>query len=144
MRRAGATLVVAAALAVPVAGFAAGGEPVSITVKAPASARVHHRFAVTIKVVASKGALDIAAKPIKLRARMARECGATIKTTSGPTVLDRKLSPQPSAGKSYRFSATGHPRIGKVGKQAICAFLVDADQHQFATSVDTVVRVRRR
>lgn len=145
MRRLGAGLAATAALGLALGGYAgAQGELVRLKVRAPDSVPAKTRFAVTVRVAANAGALDIAAKPLRLRARMAPRCGATIGTSKGPTVIDRKLSPPPRAKTRYRFAASGRVRIRRPGRRTVCAFLVDADQRQFATSVDTVVRVRKR
>jgi hypothetical protein len=144
MRRLAAALVVAAALVLSAAAVArVGGEPVRLTIHSPNSVRVHDRFGVAVQVAASPGALDIAAKPLRVRVRLARECGATFGTTPGPTVIDQRVPP-PQAGARYRAAVKGKVRIGRPGRQTVCAFLVDSEKRQFATSVDKVVRVQRR
>ena len=143
MRRAGAALFATAALGLALAANAgAGGDPIRLAIHTPASVEAHHPFGVAVKVAAGRGTLDIAAKPLRMRVRLAPECGATFGTSPGPTVIDHRLPP-PQAGAPYRAAVKGRARIGRPGRRAVCAFLVDADQRQFATSVDTLVRVRK-
>jgi hypothetical protein len=137
------------ALAVCLAGgvlapAAASAEPISLRVHAPERAAAHTAFDVRVAVVANAGALDIAAKPLRLQVRLAPACGATFAGTEGPTVMNRKLEPPPVADVRYDESFTGRARAG-LGSYSLCAFLVQhGDGRQFATSVDTPVDVTKR
>jgi hypothetical protein len=135
----GAAFLLAAALPA-----AAAAEPISLRVHAPARAAAHSAFAVRVAVVANAGALNIAAKPLRLQVRLAPECGATFAGTGGAKVMNRKLKPPPVPDVRYHEDFTGHGRA-KLGSYSLCAFLVQAgDARQFATSIDTPVDVTKR
>ena len=103
-------------------------DPVRLTVAASSSA-------ITITVAADPGALDPRAGPVRLQAKLARgECGGSFAFTSGTTVIDAALDPQPVAGAAYNASATGTPGAGP-GTFTVCAFL-DDDERQFTTDTD--------
>jgi len=71
----------------------------------------------------------------------AGECGGSYLGTTGGTVIDAVLCPQPSPSTSYTASAAGTTRPPKTGTLTVCAFLDDNEYRQFATDVDTQVRV---
>jgi hypothetical protein len=79
--------------------------------------------------------------PIRLQAKLSRgECGGSFAFTSGTTVIDAALDPQPVTGSAYNASATGTPGAG-AGTFTVCAFL-DDDERQFATDTDSQITVR--
>ena len=129
-------------LAVGPAG-GAQGDPVRINVAAPKVVAANANLRISIKVAASRGAFDIAARPVRLRVRMAGECGGSYAGTVGPRVYDRKLSPQPTKQGAYSKSLRPSVRLHHVGVQTVCAFVEDSQHRQFATSTDVTVRVKR-
>lgn len=134
-----AGLVAVGALALPAAALA---EPVDLSVKAPKRIGEKTSFKVHVAVRADAGALDIATAPLRLRVRMARECGGSYGGTTGPKVMDRVLSPAPVTGQPYSATLTGTGRVPKVGTYAVCTFLEEeVDSRQLATAVDTSVKV---
>ncbi|HEY2638064.1 MAG TPA: hypothetical protein VGI54_11780 [Solirubrobacteraceae bacterium] len=139
MRRAVGGLVAVGALALPAAALA---EPVDLSVHALKRVGEKTPFKVSVGVRADAGALDIATAPLRLRVRLAPECGGTYGGTTGPKVMDRRLAPAPVAGRPYAARLTGTGKVPKVGTYAVCAFLEEkGDSRQFATAVDTTVKV---
>lgn len=116
-------------------------EPVSLAVTAPATAGVGETFTVAVAVQADPGALDIAAQPLRLRVRLAPECGGSFAGSEGPTAIDRTL-PAPTPGARYSAEASGRVRIGgAAGTETVCAFLEDAQERQFATETEATVTI---
>jgi hypothetical protein len=118
-------------------------EPVTLTVSAPSVVAAKARFKLGVRIEAEAGALDIAARPLRLRVRMAPECGGTFDGTEGPTAIDRSLI-VPTNGAAYDASISARTRLTGFGTWTVCAFLEDAEQRQFATSTDTEVTVSRQ
>lgn len=140
----GRTALAACLAGAVLAPAAASAEPISLRVHAPERAAAHTAFNVRVAVVANAGALDVAAKPLRLQVRLAPACGATFAGTEGPTVMNRKLKPPPVADVRYHESFSKKARAG-LGSYSLCAFLVQhGDGRQFATSVDTPVDVTQR
>ena len=142
MRRGVAGLVAVGALALPAAALA---EPVDLSVKAPKRAAAKHAITVRVTVRADPGALDIRTAPLRLRVRLAPECGASFGGTTGPTAIDRVLRPAPATGKAYKATLSGKAKVRYFKTYAVCAFLEEkVDSRQFATAVDTTVKVTKR
>jgi hypothetical protein len=138
-------LLGAALLALAAAAPAAGADPVTLLSRAPARAAAHAAFTVRVTVAAGPDAFAIATGPLRLRVRLAPECGATFAGTAGRTAIDRRLSPEPAVGVRYRATLRGRVRERAFGTYAVCAFLEQrSDSRQLATDVDTVVAVTRR
>jgi hypothetical protein len=140
LRRALPLAVAVVLLAAPAGALGAAGEPIAVTANAPAVVASGSHFRLTVSVAAEAGALDIAAQPLRLRVRLAHECGGSFAGTRGPTALDRVL-PAPSAGASYRARAVARPKAGKAGAETVCAFLEDAQGRQFATETEERLRI---
>ncbi len=133
MKRAAALLAVAALVAGPSAVSADTFTPVRMQVTFAPVARLHKPLKVTVKVSADPGVLDVRQGPLRARVKLTRgECGGTFDYTSGTTLLDRRLSPQPATGLAYQGSATGSGRPAAYGVQTLCVYLED-DFQQFAT-----------
>jgi hypothetical protein len=120
-------------------------EPVSLAVTAHSTASRHAPFRVRVAVTADPGALDVRTAPLRVRVRLAPECGGSFTGTAGRTILDRELSPQPAAGQAYSATATGAKMPAAYGTFAVCAFLEEeGDNRQFATETDGLVAVTHR
>ncbi len=117
-------------------------EPVSVTATAPAYAGANTPFPLQVDVAAEPGALDIAAQPLRLRVRLAPECGGSFAGTEGQTAIDRVL-PAPLAGTAYAASVSTSVKLGPLGQETVCAFLEDAQERQFATDTEETVAVIR-
>ncbi len=117
-------------------------DPVRLTVTAPERVAVGSPLKVTVRVDADPGALDTRDGNVRMQVRLAAgECGGSYLGTTGRTVIDAVLRPQPSPGAAYTASAAGTARLSKTGTLTVCAFLDDAQERQFATDVDTQVGV---
>ncbi len=137
-------LALAVALLAGSATPAARGDvdPVRLTVRAPERVAVGAPLKVSVRVDTDPGALDTRDGNIRMQVRLATgECGGSYLGTTGRTVIDAVLRPQPSPGASYTASAAGTTRPPKTGTLTVCAFLDDSEDRQFATDVDTQVRV---
>lgn len=111
--------------------------PVTLTVSTAPVARLAKPLAITVNVGADSGALDSATAPVRVRARLAGECGGTFDTTPGPVLLDAELNPQPATGHPYHASARGSGTPTAYGTQTVCVFLEEeGDNRQFAN--DTI------
>jgi hypothetical protein len=135
-----AGLVAAALLLSAQPAGAAFGEPVSVTAGAPEVVAAGSPFRVEADVAAEPGALDIAAQPLRVRVRVAPECGGSFAGTEGPTVLDRVL-PAPAPGAAYQARVVDKAKLGDTGTETLCAFVEDADERQFATDTEATLTV---
>lgn len=146
MRRGDAALALLAAVAGIAAVAPAAGadiDPVRLTVTAPDVVAARAPLSVRVRVDTDPGALDTRDGPVRLQVRLAPECGGSFIGTSGPTVIDALLRPQPAAGASYSAAATGTTHVSQTGTLTVCAFLDDSEDRQFATDTDTQVEVSR-
>ncbi|MDX6603611.1 MAG: phosphatidylinositol-3-phosphatase, partial [Solirubrobacterales bacterium] len=137
-----AALAIAAGLLAAAQPAAANelGEPVTVTAEAPSVVVAGTSFRIKADVAADPGALDIATQPMRVRIRLAPECGGSFAGTEGPTVVDRVL-PAPSPGAAYQASVGGEARLGATGPETICAFVEDSDERQFATDTEAGLTV---
>jgi hypothetical protein len=84
-------------------------------------------------VSADPGALDTATAPLRIRAKLAGECGGTFDSTPGPVLIDQRLNPQPATGHAYQATARGAGKPTAYGVRTVCAFLeAEGDNRQFA------------
>jgi hypothetical protein len=139
-----AAALLALAAVVPAAVAAADSfTPVRLTVDAAPVARLHSPLAVTVHVSADAGALDTGrTAALRVRVKLASECGGTFQYTSGVVLLDKRLSPQPSFGKPYSAAAHGAGRPTAYGSYVVCTFIEEeGDNRMFANdeSVQTDV-----
>lgn len=133
----------AAALA---AGSATGDSftPIVMNIKLAPVARRHQPLRVNADVTADAGVLDTATAPLRIRVKLAIECGGEFATTPGVTLLDKRLNPQPAKGQPYTGAATGSGKPTRYGVQTVCVFLEEeGDQRQFATDTSGQVNVSR-
>jgi hypothetical protein len=142
LRRAG----VAAVLLLAFAQTAhASDEPVTLTVDGPSVAAVGVPFGLTTEVAADARVLDIRTAPLRIRVRLASECGGTFDTTPGTTLIDAELQPAPTAGKAYdqRFART--LTLPSLGTLTACAFLEEeGDNRMFAFDSSTQIALTKR
>ena len=132
MVTAGAVLVAGATLA-----GADSFTPVRLAITITPVARLAKPLAITVNVSADAGALDSATAPLRIRAKLAGECGGTFDTTPGPVLIDSELNPQPATGQPYHATARSAGRPLAYGQRTVCAFLEEeGDNRQFAN--DTI------
>jgi hypothetical protein len=136
----GALVLATTAAAVALGGGLAGADsfnPVRLAVTIAPVARLAQPLAITIDVSADAGALDTATAPLRIRAKLADECGGTFDTTPGPVLIDEQLNPQPATGQAYEATGHGSGNPTAYGHKTVCAFLEEeSDNRQFAD--DTV------
>jgi hypothetical protein len=136
----GALVLATAAVAVAVGGGLAGADtfnPVRLAITIAPVARLAQPLAITINASADAGALDTATAPLRIRAKLADECGGTFDTTPGPVLIDEQLNPQPATGQAYQATGRGSGNPTAFGQKTVCAFLEEeGDNRQFAN--DTV------
>jgi hypothetical protein len=97
---------------------------------------------VSVAVGADPGALDPRSAPLRVRVKLAAECGGAFADTQGVVMLDRELAPQPDPGRSYTATAAGSGVPVAYGVQSVCVFLEEAgDNRQFATDSGSQVDV---
>ena len=125
-------LVAALAAAAPAAVRADSFTPVRLSIVVPTVARADRALAVRLTVSADAGALDLRHGAVRARIKLTSgECGSTYAGTSGPALLNRALSPQPSPGRAYSGSVRGTARVRAYGTYTVCGFLED-DFAEFA------------
>jgi hypothetical protein len=142
--RRGAAVVLGALTALLVVAATAGAallEPVTITATAPEpQIAAGAPFKLEVAVEAEPGALDIAAQPLRVRVKLAPECGGSFIGTAGAAALEQAL-PAPTAGAAYKQLVTGKVTAASAGPEVVCAFLEDATERQFATDTEEEVTV---
>jgi hypothetical protein len=111
--------------------------PVRLDITLAPIARLHMPLPVTVKVSADAGVLDTATSPLRMRAKLASECGGSFETTSGVVLLDKVMSPQPSTGHAYQGTARGSGRPTAYRSGMVCAFLEEqGDGRVYANNTD--------
>jgi hypothetical protein len=118
--------------------------PIVLTVKIAPVARLHRPLQVKVGITADAGVLDTAIAPLRIRVKLASECGGEYAYTPGVVLLDKRLKPQPATGEPYRATATGSGKPNRYGVQTVCVFLEEqGDDRQFATDTSAQVDVSR-
>jgi hypothetical protein len=141
--RAAAALAVLGALPAAFAG-ADSFTPVRLSIAVTPIARLHKPLHVTVRVTADPGVLDDRSGPLRMRVKLATECGGTYQYTAGTVLLDKRLKPQPSTGHAYSGSVSGFGSPTAYGAQTVCAWLEsEGDQRVFASDQSTQVDVSR-
>jgi hypothetical protein len=116
-------------------------EPVTITATAPEpQIAAGTPFKLEVAVEAEAGTLDIAAQPLRVRVKLAPECGGSFAGTPGPAAFEQTLPP-PAAGAAYKQLLNGKATAASPGIDVVCAFLEDAQERQFATDTEEEVTV---
>jgi hypothetical protein len=124
MRRRRAVALIALSAAVP-SGLAAADSfvPVRMTIGVAPVARLHRQLAVTVHVNADPGVLDTRTAPLRVRVKLASECGSAFQYTDGVVLLDKRLSPQPTTGRAYSAVAHGSGKPAAYGSEVVCTYL---------------------
>ena len=107
------------------AGVAAADSftPVRLDIGVAAVARLHRPLPVTVHVSADPGALDDRTAPVRVGVKLASECGGDFAHTNGVTLINRRLSPQPTTGRAYSAVARGSGRPSAYGTDVVCTYL---------------------
>ncbi len=138
------------ALALGVTALGAGGlaradeDPVRLSVAVAPVVPAHVRVPLRVRVAADAGGFDPHAGTLRLRVRLAPLCGGDYEGTSGRTVIDRALRPQPASGAAYSAGLSARPRLRRFGRLLVCAFVTDDEARQYATSVGVDLLVSAR
>jgi hypothetical protein len=142
LRRSAAVLLGGLVALLGVGGTAGAAllEPVTITASAPETATAGTPFKLEVAVEAEPGQLAIAAQPLKVRVKLASECGGSFAGTPGPTALEQTL-PAPAGSAPYKQTVSGSVTVPGAGTDAVCAFLEDAQERQFATDTEAEITV---
>lgn len=139
------TLAAAATIAYSAAATADSFTPVRLGIKIAPVARLHQPLKVSVDVSADPSVLDNATGPLRIRVKLAQECGGTFSSTPGVTLLDQQLRPQPATGRAYDANASGSGRPNRYGEQTVCAFLEESgDNRMFANDTSNEVNVSRK
>jgi hypothetical protein len=118
--------------------------PVRLGIAVTPVARLHAPLAVTVRVSADPGALDTRTAPLRVRVKLAGECGGTFQYTSGVVLLDKRLSPQPAAGRAYSAVARGSGKPRAYGTQVVCTWLEEeGDNRAFASDQSVMTNVSK-
>ncbi|HSS37277.1 MAG TPA: hypothetical protein VLT58_00765 [Polyangia bacterium] len=137
--------VATAAIAYSAVAGADSFTPVRLGITIAPVARLHQPLNVSVDVSADPSVLDNATGALRIRVKLAQECGGTFSTTPGVTLLDQQLRPQPATGRAYDANASGSGRPTRYGDQTVCAFLEEAgDNRMFANDTSNQVNVSRK
>jgi hypothetical protein len=140
-----ASAAAGAAIAYSAAANADSFTPVRLTIGVTPVARLHQPLKVKVDVSADPSVLDNATGPLRIRVKLAQECGGTFSSTPGVTLLDQQLRPQPATGRAYDADASGSGRPTRYGNQTVCAFLEESgDNRMFANDTSNQVNVSRK
>ncbi len=130
MRRriAAASLAIVSLLAVTAATAGADSfTPVTLSLRVTPVARLRAALPVTVTIHADPGVLDTGSGPMRMQIKLAPECGGDFQHTSGVTLMDRALTPQPATGRAYQGTLTSSGRPDTYGVQTVCAYLEDSN-----------------
>jgi hypothetical protein len=140
-----ASLAAAAAIAYSAAAGADSFTPVRLAIDVAPVARLHQPLTIDVEVSADPSVLDDATGPLRIRVKLAQECGGTFSSTPGVTLLDQQLRPQPTTGRAYDATASGSGKPTRYGNQTVCAFLEESgDNRMFANDTSNQVNVSRK
>lgn len=137
--------VATAAIAYSAAAGADSFTPVRLGITIAPVARLHQPLKVSVDVGADPSVLDNATGALRIRVKLAQECGGTFSSTPGVTLLDQQLRPQPATGRAYDANASGSGRPTRYGDLTVCAFLEEAgDNRMFANDTSNEVNVSHK
>jgi hypothetical protein len=143
-----AAAVITVGTALVVAGTTAVADditPVGLATRVAGTARLHRPLTVSVGVTADPSVLDTRTAPLRVRVKLAAECGGEFADTQGTVLLDKRLSPQPAYGHAYSGTVTGTGRPRAYGVQTVCVYLEEeGDDRQFATDTTLQVDVSKR
>jgi hypothetical protein len=118
--------------------------PVQFTITIAPVARLHRPLSITVGVSADPSVLDTRTAPLRIRVKLADECGGEFPDTPGTILLDEQLKPQPAYGVAYSATARGAGRPGSYGVKSVCVYLEEeGDNRQFATDTSYQVDVSK-
>ena len=118
--------------------------PVRLQIRIAPVARAHAPLAIAVTVSADPGALDNRDGSLRIRVKLAGECGGTYQFTPGQVLLDKRLSPQPTFGHAYTATARGRGVPTTYGQLTVCTWLEDEGaSRDFATDQSVQVTVSR-
>jgi hypothetical protein len=115
--------------------------PVRLTITVAPTARLDASLPITVAVSADAGALDDRTGPLRIRVKLAGECGGTYDYTQGAVLLDQQLNPQPATGHTYSAVAQGSGRPAAYGVQTVCVWLNDSEDRTWANDQSLQVDV---
>jgi hypothetical protein len=119
--------------------------PVRLAITIAPVARLHQPLKVNVGVSADPSVLDNATGALRIRVKLAQECGGTFSSTPGVTLLNQQLRPQPATGRAYAAKASGSGKPNRYGDQTVCAFLEESgDNRMFANDTSNQVNVSRK
>lgn len=101
--------------------------PVRLSIKVSPVARRGAPLTVTVAVNADPGVLDTRDGALRVGVKLASECGGDFPTTTGDTLLDTALDPQPATGRAYSATASGSGRPSAYGTMTVCVFVFDTN-----------------
>ena len=104
--------------------------PVSLGIHIAPTAQVHKRLRVAVDVSADAGVLDNRFGPLRIEVRLAQECGGDFQHTTGTTLLNKLLEPQPVTGRAYSASVRGFGRPQSRGSSSVCVYLEEAGNNR--------------
>jgi hypothetical protein len=118
--------------------------PVGLTITIAPVARLHAPLKVSVAVNADAGVLDVRTAPLRVQVRLANECGGAFAYTSGPVLLNERLSPQPATGHAYSGVLRGAGKPSAYGSQTVCVWLAEeGDGRVFASDQSLSVDVSK-
>jgi opacity protein-like surface antigen len=118
--------------------------PVRLGIHVSPTARVHQRLHISVSVSADPGVLDNRLGPLRIEVKLAPQCGGDFQSTTGITLLNKRLKPQPATGRTYSAVARGSVRPRARGSGAVCAYLEEAgDNRVWAHDESLSVKVVR-
>ncbi len=118
--------------------------PVRLQISVAPVARARAPLRIAVAVNADPGALDSHTGPLRIRVKLASECGGTYQYTTGPVLLDKRLEPQPTTGHGYSATAHGRGRPVAYGELTVCTWLEEeGDNRDFATDQSVQVNVSK-
>jgi hypothetical protein len=131
----GATVITALGAAVAAAD---SFTPVTMSIGVTPIARLGTPLRVKVGVHADPGVLDTADGPLRVKVKLASECGASFETTAGVTLVNAPLKPQPTVGRAYAGSASGSGRPVAYGTRTVCTYLEDSGSDRLYANDESV------
>lgn len=131
----GAMLTVVAVCAV---ASADSFTPVTMNIGVTPIARLSVPLHVKVSVRADPGVLDTADGSLRVKVKLASECGGSFEATSGVTLVNAPLTPQPTVGKAYAGSASGSGRPVAYGTRTVCSYLEDTGSDRVYANDESV------
>jgi hypothetical protein len=125
-------------VAIAAAASADSFTPVTMNIGVTPIARLGVPLRVKVSVQADPGVLDTADGPLRVKVKLAPECGGSFETTTGLTLVNARLQPQPTVGKAYSGSASGSGRPVAYGTGIVCTYLEDTGSGRLYANDESV------